>query len=111
MPSIVTASQLRSVLGVSSALDNALFFADAGGQGSLATLKSKYKESPAETANMYYRISQTRRRLLDDLQSKFSESMKVAKESFARLDALNAQASAAEPTVYANFAAGQPLTA
>jgi hypothetical protein len=97
-------------LGVSSALDSALFFADAGGQGSLATLKSKYKESPAETANMYYRISQTRRRLLDDLQSKFTESMKVAKETFARLDALNAQAAAAEPTIYANVAAGKSLT-
>jgi hypothetical protein len=96
-------------LGVSGAIDNALFFADAGSNGALSTLKSKYAESPAETANMYYRVSQTRRRLLDDLQSKFTESMKVAKETFARLDALNTQATAAEPTVYANVADGRSL--
>lgn len=96
-------------LGVSSALDSALFFADAGGQGPLATLKSKYKESAEETANTYYRISQTRRRLLDELQSKFTESMKVAKETFSRLEALQKQANSAEPTVYANVAAGEPL--
>lgn len=96
-------------LGVSSALDSALFFADAGGQGPLATLKSKYKESPNETANMYYRISQTRRRLLGELQSKFTESMKVAKETFARLEVLQKQANSTEPTVYGNVAAGKPL--
>lgn len=98
-----------ATLGVSSALDSALFFADAGGQGPLATLKTKYAESPADTANTYYRISQTRRRLLDELQSKFTESMKVAKETFSRLEALQKQAGAAEPTVYANVAAGEPL--
>ncbi len=98
-----------ATLGVSSALDSALFFADAGGQGPLAALKVKYNENPGEVANMYYRISQTRRRLLDDLQSKFTESMKVAKETFSRLEALQKQAGAAEPSVYANVAAGEPL--
>ena len=96
-------------LGISSALDSALFFADAGGQGPLAELKVKYKESAEQTANTYYRISQTRRRLLDELQSKFTESMKVAKDTFARLEALQKQASSAEPTVYGNVAAGKPL--
>ena len=96
-------------LGVSSAIDSALFFADAGGQGPLAALKSKYKESPDDTANTYYRVSQTRRRLLDQLQSKFTESMKVAKDTFARLEALQKQANSDTPTVYSDVAAGKPL--
>jgi hypothetical protein len=100
---------IQGSTAASLGVDNAIFFTDAGSQGALSTLKSKYTESPAETANMYYRISQTRRRLLDDLQSKFTESMKVAKETFARLEALQAQADSASPSVYANVADGKPL--
>jgi hypothetical protein len=98
-----------ATLGVSSAIDSALFFADAGGQGPLAALKVKYKEKPDDVANTYYRISQTRRRLLDEIQRKFTESMKVAKETFSRLEALQKQAGDAVPTVFANVAAGEPL--
>jgi hypothetical protein len=90
-------------------IDSALFFADAGGQGPLATVKSKYTQAPDEVANTYYRVSQTRRKLLDEQVSKFSESMKVAKETFARLEALQKQASSANPSVYANVVAGKSL--